>query len=194
VFVEPDWSRSIDFEAYLAAIPADASVRGMFLPALIQSLGPDAPPPMRARRYVPFKNYPIREYVELMAQCCHRPTLGIAPAERVRRLGHGIYRSYASTITGTAIFAAAGGSFRRVLELCPSAFHLAASHCKVTVRELGEGRGVLELRRLWLVPDLHGVGIVEGALEVCNARGQVRVQKLGLADVDLEITWTNDAG
>lgn len=192
MFVEPDWNASIDFSARIEAIPSDVSIRGMFLQMLIQNMGADAPATVRSRRYLPFKSYPMREYVGLLAVSCERS--GVAPAERVRRLGHGVYPGYAATITGTAIFAAAGRSMRRVIDLSPAAFRVAAPECEVTVRELVEGHGVLQLRRLWNLPDLHIVGVVEGALQVCKSPGQVRVNKLGFGDADLEVTWTSPPG
>ena len=193
MFVEPDWNAAIDFGTRLEAIPPADTIRGMFLQMLLQNMGADVAPSARGRRYLPFKGYPMREYVELLAMSCEKLQPGVAPAERVRRLGHGVYPGYAATITGTAIFAAAGRNMRRVLELCPAAFRIAVPDCEVSVRELVAGRGVLQIRRLWALPDLHIVGVVEGALQVCKAPGQVRVHKLGLADVDLEVTWASSA-
>jgi hypothetical protein len=54
VFVEPDWNAPIDFNERLAATPAKANVRGMFLQLLMQGLGPEATAQVRDRRYVAF--------------------------------------------------------------------------------------------------------------------------------------------
>lgn len=189
MFVEPDWNASIDFEARLAATPSDAVVRGMFLQLLIQSLSSEALAKRPARRYVAFKNYPMREYIELLAASCNSDYP--PAAERVRQLGRAVYPNYASTLTGTAIFAIAGNNYRRVLELCPAAYRVSAASADVKVRTITDGRAELELRNLWNLPDFHQVGIFEGAMLQCNARGAIAVRVLGFGDVDLEITWTD---
>jgi uncharacterized protein (TIGR02265 family) len=189
VFAVPNWNASIDFDARLAAIPANATTRGMFLSLLLQSVGPNAAPSVRSRRYLAFKKYPLREYVELLAQCCADPGSRTSDAQRVRQLGRAVYPNYAKTITGTAIFAAAGHNYRRVLELCPAAYRIAVEPSEVIVRSITDGHAVIELRGLWNVPDFHQVGIFEGAMQVCRAQGAIRVQAIDFGAADLEITW-----
>jgi uncharacterized protein (TIGR02265 family) len=189
VFVEPDWNAPIDFNERLAATPAKANVRGMFLQLLMQGLGPEATAQVRDRRYVAFKNYPMRDYIELLALSCKSGQSRFSAAERVRQLGKAVYPNYANTITGTAIFAVAGRNYRRVLELCPAAYRIASDVSEVTVRSISDDHAVVELRNLWNLPDYHQVGIFEGAMQVCGAQGNIRVQTLGFGDADFDITW-----
>ena len=189
MFAQPDWTASIDFEARLAAIPPKAAVRGMFLQLLMQGLGSEALAAVRDRRYIAFKNYSMRDYVELLALACADPDSRVAPAQRVRELGRAVYPNYARSITGTAIFAAAGHSFRRVLELCPAAYRVAVVPAQVTVRSITDDHAVIELRELWNLPDLHQVGIFEGAMQVCGARGSIRVKPIDFGSADFEVRW-----
>lgn len=193
MFVEPNFDAPIDFEARLAAIPAKSVVRGMFLQLLQQSVGPDVPRELRDRRYVAFKNYPMRDYVELLAACCADRNARVSAGQRVRELGRGVYPAYARTITGTAIFAVAGHNYRRVLELSPTAYRVSVESAKVSVRSITEGHAIVELHELWNLPDLHQVGIFEGAMLVCNARGTVRVEPIDFGAANLEITWQDSA-
>lgn len=193
VFVEPNWNAAVDFGARLAAIPERATTRGMFLQLLVEGMGRDAPPQLRVRRYIAFKKYPLREYVEVLAHACADPKSRLTSAQRVRALGRAVYPSYASTITGTAIFAAAGRNYRRVLELCPAAYAVAVEPSRVSVRSISDGHAVIELRELWNLPDLHQVGIFEGAMQVCGARGTIRVHQIDFGAADLEITWQDAA-
>jgi uncharacterized protein (TIGR02265 family) len=190
VLIEPDWSAPIDFESRLAAVTADATVRGMFLQLLQQSMGGEAGAAVRERRYVAFKNYPMREYVELLALSCKQLGRGYAHGECVRRLGRMVYPRYAATVTGTAIFAAAGRNFRRVLELSPLAYRVSTPTAQVSILSIENGRALVALRRLWNLPDLHQVGIFEGAMEVCGVVGSVLVERYSLCDVDLEVRWS----
>lgn len=192
MFKEPNWNAPIDFEARLSATPAGAKVRGMFLQLLVQSLEPEGAAKAAARRYVAFKNYPMREYIELLALSCSATSSRVSPAERVRRLGWKVYPNYATTLTGMAIFAVAGHDFRRVVELCPMAYRVASEEAKVTIRTLEEGHAVVELRNLWNLPDFHQVGIFEGAMRVCDVRGTVRVSTFSFGDVDFDVSWRKD--
>jgi len=194
VFAEPKWYAPIDFEARLAAIPTRAMVRGMFLQLLVQGLGDEASARVSDRRYIAFKNYPLREYVQLLALACGDKNSRLPAAQRVRQMGRSVYPNYAKTITGTAIFAAAGRNYRRVLELCPAAYRVAVEHSQVTIRSIAEGRALVELRELWNLPDLHQVGIFEGAMQVCGARGKILVRQIDYGAADLEITWQEGAG
>jgi len=189
VFAEPNWTANIDFDARLAAIPKRANVRGMFLQLLVQALGGEAAAAVRDRRYIAFKSYPLREYVELLALACADPSARLAPAQRVRELGRAVYPTYARSITGTAIFAAAGHSFRRVLELCPAAYRVAVEPARVTVRSVSNDHAVVELRDLWNLPDLHQVGIFEGAMQVCGVQGVIRVQPIDFGAADFDVSW-----
>jgi uncharacterized protein (TIGR02265 family) len=193
VFAEPNWDASIDFEARLAAIPPRAMVRGMFLQLLVQGLGDEAIEGVRDRRYIAFKNYPMREYVQLLAVACADRNSRMPAAQRVRWMGRAVYPNYAKTITGTAIFAVAGRNYRRVLELCPAAYRVSVEPAQVTVRSITDGRAIVELRELWNLPDLHQVGIFEGAMQVCGASGQIRVHPIDFGAADFEITWQEAA-
>jgi uncharacterized protein (TIGR02265 family) len=190
VFAEPEWSAPIDFGSRLAAVPADAMVRGMFLQLLLEGMSAEAAVSVRGRRYVSFKNYPMRDYVELLALSCSKSPRGVGHGECVRRLGRAVYPTYAATVTGTAIFAAAGRNFRRMLELCPLAYRVSTPTALVTIINIEDGRARLALRRMWNLPDLHQVGIFEGAMEVCGAIGSIAVERHSLCDVDLEVRWT----
>jgi uncharacterized protein (TIGR02265 family) len=189
VFVEPDWKAQVDFEARLAAVPAEATVRGMFLQLLQESLPGDAASAARARRYLSFKNYPMRDYVELLALGCTKLARGLGQGECVRRLGRTVYPRYADTITGTAIFAVAGRDFRRVLELCPAAYRVSTPTAEVSILNVEDGRARVALRGMWNLPDLHQIGIFEGAMDVCGVIGKITVERYSLCDVDFEVRW-----
>jgi uncharacterized protein (TIGR02265 family) len=189
VFTAPDWTVSVDFETRMAAIPARATARGMFFQFLIQAMGAGAPAEAIGRRYVAFKNYPVREYVELIRLGCASRPVRVSPAEYVRRLGRSVYPNYAKTLTGTAIFAVAGHSYRRVVELCPAAYRVGMEPGTITVRSISDGHAVVELRELYNLPDLHQVGIWEGAMDVCNVKGEIKVNTIDFGSVDFELDW-----
>lgn len=191
MFKEPDWEASIDFEARLAAVPERAQVRGMFLQYLIEAVGHDPAPFFGPRRYVAFKTYSIREYLEILRWGARTAFPYLPQAEAVRRLGRCIYPNYANTVTGLAIFAVAGRDFTRVVELTPAAYKVSVPPGRITVRLLEERHAIVELRDIWNLPDFHQVGIWEGAMQVCRAIGHIQVDVLGFDAVDFDIRWNN---
>jgi uncharacterized protein (TIGR02265 family) len=189
VFASPDWSTKVDFAARLAATPEHAQVRGMFFQYMLDGLGPELAHKHGTRRYVSFKSYPMRDYLTLMAAGTRDAFPRLPSSEAARRLGRRLYPKYATTISGTAIFAAAGHSFKRVVELAPVAYRVALSPGTITVRELSDRHARVELREIWNVPDFHQVGIWEGAMEVCGAKGRIDVEVHGFDSVDFDIVW-----
>lgn len=191
VFREPDWSTPIDVDARVQAIPSQSMVRGMFCQFLIEAIGTEPPKHVVAGRYVAFKNYAMRDYVKLLVWGAGHAFPRLPLAEAVRRLGRCIYPNYANTMTGTAIFAAAGHNFRRVLELCPTAYKVAVSGGTVSLRAIEEHHAIVEFRGIWNFPEFHQIGIFEGAMDVCSARGDIAVDVHGLDSVDLDVRWTD---
>lgn len=190
MFAEPNWNQPVDFAARLAAIPPSATVRGMFLQMMQASTLASGVVEARERRYVAFNTYPMHDYVALLALICARNKGSLTSAECVRRLGRTLYPSYAKTVTGTAIFAVAGGNFRRVLELCPAAYRVATPTASVSILECAQGHARVAIRGMYALPDLHQVGIFEGAMEACGTAGSVLVQRHDdVGDADYELRW-----
>jgi uncharacterized protein (TIGR02265 family) len=189
MFVDPDWSQPIDFAERLAAIPDSSMVRGMFLQLLVDAIGPTqmAKRPV-VRRYSAFKNYSLREYVELL-RFATEISRSKPAAESVRRLGWRVYPTYAKTITGTAIFAVAGHDFRRIIELSPTAYQVGLEPAEVHVRTLQPQYALVELRNMYNVPDFHQVGVWEGAMQTCGVEGHIKTEVIDFGSTNFEIRW-----
>jgi uncharacterized protein (TIGR02265 family) len=188
MFREPDWSQRVDFAARLSAVPEAASMRGMFIQFLLASTAPEVQAKYAARRYIAFKSYSMREYVEIMKDACEAMPRQ-SHAQCLRKLGFGVYPNYAKTITGTAIFAVAGRSFQRMIEVSPAAYRIGLPPATVTVQTLGDRHARVELRECWNVPEFHQVGIWEGAMQVCGVQGEIQTEALGFGAVDFDISW-----
>lgn len=192
MFADPDWSQPIDFAERLAAIPNTSMVRGMFLQLLVDAIGPTHMAKRPMRRYSAFKNYLLREYVELLAFAVEHMRKK-APADCVRRLGWRVYPAYAKTITGTAIFAVAGYDFRRIIELCPTAYHVGLEPAEVRVRNIQPQYALVELRNMYNIPDFHQVGVWEGAMQTCGVEGHIKTEVIDFGSVNFELRW-QDSG
>ena len=188
MFADPDWSQPIDFAQRLAAIPKSSMVRGMFLQLLVDAIGPTFMAKRPAHRYSAFKNYPLREYVELLGFAVEHMRR-YAPADCVRRLGWPVYPSYAKTLTGTAIFAVAGYDFRRIIELSPKAYQIGLEPAEVRLRSIEPQYALVELRSMYNVPEFHQVGVWEGAMQTCGVEGQIKTEVIDFGAVNFEIRW-----
>lgn len=160
----------------------------MFIQVLLDSLSPEVRSKLPARRYVAFKNYPMREYVEVLAFASERAR-GQKPAEHVRRLGRAIYPNYVKTVSGSAIFALAGHDYGRVIDASPVAYRIALSSASIVVRRSEPNHALVELRQIYNLPDLHQVGIWEGAMKVCGVTGSIKTHVIDFGAVDFEIHW-----
>lgn len=163
-------------------------VRGMFLQLLVDAIGPTNMAKRPMKRYSAFKNYPLREYVELLAFASAHMRKKAA-ADCVRRLGWRVYPNYAKTITGTAIFAVAGHDFHRMIEVSPTAYQVSLSPAEIRVVTLEAQYALIELRNLYNIPDFHQVGIWEGAMQTCGVQGQIKTEAIDFGAVNFEIHW-----
>jgi uncharacterized protein (TIGR02265 family) len=188
MFAEPDWSQPIDFGERVAMVPASAMVRGMFMQFVLAGAPPEVAQRYASRRYVAFKSYPMREYVEILGHVCEASP-HIAAAECVRRLGWTVYPNYANTITGTAIFAVAGKSFARVVELASTAYRITLPPASVNVVSMDKRHALVQLREVWNLPEFHHVGIWEGAMRVCDTDGSIKVDAVAPGRVDFDVHW-----
>ena len=188
MFAEPDWSQPIDFAARVAAVPTSAMVRGMFMQFLLAAAPGEVVERYTARRYIAFKSYPMREYVEILAHACEASS-DLKPAECLRRLGWTVYPNYAKTITGTAIFAVAGKNFARVVELASAAYRVTLPPASVHVVSMEQRHAVVQLREVWNLPEFHQVGIWEGAMRVCDTEGEIKIDSVAPGQVDFDVQW-----
>ena len=184
-FVAPDFSAAFDVAEYIATIPEDAKIRGMFFNNIVKSAGPQVDVALR----IPFKNYPATAFVELMrdlAAAVHSDTpLPLA----FRRFGHSAFNEFATTVVGRALLAASFLDFHDVLTLAPRAYALAGTLAQAVYSPVDDHAGVIALRGCFDVPNFHEVGVFEGVLAAHNENGTVRVKRFGLGDVDLLIEW-----
>jgi uncharacterized protein (TIGR02265 family) len=193
-FAVPDWNGPLDAEAQIAHAPEDGVIKGLFYQDILNtcaamqaSIAPTRP------RYLPFIDYPLREYMALLVQA----SAALHPREPLRnglrRLGRLAYPTLAGTLIGRAIFGIAGHNFGTILSLASRAYSVSLKPGDVDLVERSEGRGIVHLRNLWNFPDSYQVGVFEGALIAVGVRGKVLVRTHSPCDVDFEVTWEEQA-
>ena len=186
-FAEPDLRATLDVEARIAMAPEDATVRGMFFEQLARSAR--RAEIARESRYVPFRNYPLRDYMSLVAEVARVRFPRLALGDAIRRVGWDAFLTMKDSVTGKVLFAFARGDALSVLRLAPDAYKHTMSHCSVSLRVSSPGQVVLEYRDLYNFVDCYQIGVVEGACRACGSVPRIRVRQLSVNDADMLIRW-----
>ena len=188
-FADPDWDAPLDVDAYLAAIPAELSTKGMFFDSPIRQARERSDETPGREYYAAFSNYPMREYVEVAVRCAELAYPGTTVRQGLRRIGQEIYPAFFATMIGRVLFKFAGKDVHTALRAVPRAYKVSTPHVDVKIVTVGERRAVLALRQVWDVPEASQVGVFEGGLQAFDLDGRVRLRQLSLCDVDLELSW-----
>ena len=188
-FAPPDWDAPLDAEGRIARAPDGATVRGMFLQDSVEAMragGVDPGP----RKYIAFKTYPVQEYMALVVEAARalHPRKPLRAA--LRHLGRDVYPTFEKTMVGSAIFAFAGRDFGRVAKLAGRGYGVSLSPGGATTEFVEDGHLRACLRSIWVFPDCFQIGVWEGALDVCGAKGSIEIDVLGDCDVDYDVRWT----
>jgi uncharacterized protein (TIGR02265 family) len=189
-FALPDWKAPFDAAARIAQVPEGAKIKGLYFHNLLDQGG--AAPEEHAK-YLPFIDYSLREYMELLVAT----TLRVHPGETLRGglrlMGRTSYPTFGSTLIGKTIFGRTGHDFGAVLDLASRAYEISLSPGTVAIADRSEHRARIELRDVWSFHETYHVGVLEGACAANGVSGEVRIRVLSPCDADFEVTWV-DAG
>ena len=169
----------------ITRIPMQAKVRGMFFRALTRHQRA----PRTDGHYLPFNSYPMRDYAAKLLATARSVHPRLSPGDALFKLGLEVFCVFSSSLVGSALFSVADHDFRRVLELAPKAYALSMSPGDVVVTDLVSGRAKVQLRNLWLFPDIFQAGVFLGAMKANRVEGTALITRHSLADVDLELAW-----
>jgi uncharacterized protein (TIGR02265 family) len=189
-------SRPIDVGAYLRACPSRASTRGTFYQTLVEhaesKLGKVPESVFEGvvqRRWVVFKQYPLREFIQLAANVAGVVYATLPLAEGLRRLGWIAYPAFSATMAGKVVLFALGSGLENVLESGPRAYRLVLPESDVRMT-LGDRICKVQMRAVYNFVDTYQYGVLEGTIREHGFRPRVRVNVLdNLADADFELRW-----
>ncbi len=189
-------SRPIDVGAYLRACPSRATTRGTFYQTLVEhveiKLG-EVPASVfegvSQRRWVVFKQYPLREFIQLAANVASAVYASLPLAEALRRLGWIAYPAFSATMAGKVVLYALGNRLENVLESAPRAYGLVLPESDVRVT-LGTRVCRMEMRAVYNFVDSYQFGVLEGTIREHGFRPKMQVKLLdNPADADFELKW-----
>lgn len=186
-FRETDFRSPIDVEGRILDTPIAATAKGMFFEQLARSarksgLACEA-------RYVPFRDYSLRDFMRLLANYADKRFPDVPPREGMRRVGWEAYAALMNSVAGRVLFTFARGDAQAALRLAPQAYKYSLSDCSVTTRLSTSEQMVLEFRDVWNFPECYQVGAIEGGCRAFGAAPRIRTRVLSPCNVDMLIRW-----
>lgn len=186
-FLPVDTRASLDVEARIADTPVEKRTKGIFLEKLAraaQDVGAAG-----QTRYRSFEDYPLRDFMRLLADYAPVRYPGVPIREAFRQAGIEAFSTLMSSVAGRALLVLARSDIRSALRLAPEAYKHNLSDCSVRLSLDASRQAILEFRDVWNFPECYHVGIIEGVCRTFGAQGRIRTRVRSACDVDLLIRW-----
>lgn len=195
-FVTPDFSTDLEPGPHLERVPPDALCKGMFFHDVMKAVhrvSPDAEqeliPLMGRRRYLAFKDYPLREHMELTARAVKLLYPNLPSREGMRRLGWLAYPTFAESMVGRVIFGILGQDLDQIYEVGPRSFEVSMTRGRAVAYRMGEQHWRYELTDIFGYLDTYYVGVLEGPLRHYHHVPDVRIRLDTPSDGVMDIRW-----
>jgi len=185
-FIEPPWSRPLDAELAIRAIPETAQVRGLLIAPMVAEAKKRGPLPRE--RYLSFNLYPLREHAQLLVDTSRARFADLPLREALRRLGRGAHDAFGASTLGKVTLAAADG-IHDVIAAFAKGYELNLQPGRAEVVDRGAQHMIVRLDEVHYFVDSHHVGAFEGALGRAGVRGRVRIAAHGRTAADFLLQW-----
>lgn len=186
-FLPFDAEQPLDVEARIAATPLEKRTKGMFLEKLAREARQVGVAP--EGRYMSFRDYPLRDFMRLLADYAPARYPGVPLREAFRQAGGEAFSTLMESVAGRALLVLARSDLRSALRLAPEGYKYNLTHCTVQLTLETPRQVVLEFREVWNFPECYHVGIIEGLCRAFGAEARIRTRVRSECDVDLLVRW-----
>lgn len=179
----------------IARAPHDGRVKGWLMQSIVDNARRHGVDVAGDRKYLGFKDYPVREYLELLAEAAVRVRPGRPAEETLRTLGQGVFPSFAESLFGKVILVGLGKGHdgaKTGLRLITQVYKRTSNHAVARFSKPSDNEAIIELSNVWSFPDSYHVGIFEGAAQGFQGRVTVEIRSRSLSEAVLYFLW-NDA-
>ncbi len=192
--VAPSWDAPFDAEAYLAAMPDGALIKGYFA-ATVRAAAKQRKVtlPHAAEKYLPFLDYSLLAHNRMLLEAATAFWPEVPVRQGLRKLGRAAVSSLLETTFGKALL---GGltqpdTVARALTALARAYPatLSKPSAMAEVIETGERSAIFRARDTWAFLDSQQIGIIEGLCRACGTRAEVLVALDGPASGEFVCTW-----
>jgi uncharacterized protein (TIGR02265 family) len=170
--------------------PAANTVKGMYVAGIVEALAQRDIAPREQRRYQPFKDYSLRDYMRLCLDAAVTLYPSRSPKEGLRSLGQLAIPTFAQSISGAVVMGTVGRSWELALRCVSRGYQISLKPGEAIVAELASERALVQLRKVWNFGDSYQVGVVEGLMDWCGLNGEVTANVISACDTDLRLQWT----
>lgn len=172
------------------ATPSHATVKGMYIESFLVSMERKGVVRPTDRRFVSFKDYPLREYQELLLEATATLYPTTPPRDGLKLLGRMAYPTLSESTVGRILFAIAGRDWKAALPLSRRAYEISLKPGRAELKDVTENSAIMCLRDVWNFADTYQVGAYEGAMECYLISGTVTPRPGSrICDVDLHMEW-----
>lgn len=189
----PVFTTPLDVAAQRDRIVPTATVKGMFPAAVVGAMeakSPGSSSSIAPVRFLPFRDYPLREYVDLLAFAAPVAFPNATLREGLRRLGWGAHFALRQTIVGKVLLELAKeGDVVALLGAASQGYALSQSTGSAEVIEVDTNEAIVKLTDVPYFLDCHHVGVFEGMLRHSKRSGQVGMKLLSPTSAELCVTW-----
>lgn len=145
------------------------------------------------RKFVDFFNYSIAEFLPLAWVAAELVGGGKSPAQLeagIRSLGRQATDDFLGTAVGKTLLLLSGSDPRRLMNSLSSGYKTAVSYGTRTVNWHGPSRCTFMVRRDFMPHPYHEGVLMQVLTAVGGKQVQARGLRVGLLDVDYEISWS----
>lgn len=167
--------------------PRGHAVKGMYVGGLLDALESMGCDVADQQRVPAFRDYPLREYMELLVGGAITLYPNGTVQQGLRSLGQLGIPTFARSIVGGVIMGTVGRSWELALKCVSRGYEVSLKPGKAVVAEMTADRAVVQLRNVWNFGDSYQVGMIEGLMQWCNVQGTVTPHSISLCDIDLRI-------
>jgi uncharacterized protein (TIGR02265 family) len=188
-FSEPLWDAPVDVEAEARALPASATIKGLFLLPMVAEATRRRLVLRAARdRYLPFVDYPLIEHLRLLIEAAHAFYPELSTRRGLRRLGRAAPRAIGETLVGKVHWSTVT-DITSGLEYGARMYAITAPSSRVVILENAPGQARLRLEGSHCFVDSNHVGTWEGILRACDVEGTVAVRIESSRTAELALEW-----
>lgn len=189
-FAVPSFAGPLDVEGAIDACPSSATVKGLFVDGIQRKIRKLGDTPVYDVRTVPFRDYPARRQMELLAQWARLAHRGTPIREGLRRIGHAAYPDLAKSLAGRVIFGALGSDLAAITRLVSKGYEISGAPQRATLVDHGPRHARVRLDEVYIFLDTYQIGVLEGALIACRAQGTVSMRPISVASCEMFVAWT----
>jgi len=186
----------LELERSIALLPKHACVKGVYFSDVLRRASkaePHAEILRRAgvapRRWLPFFDYPYADWMRIAVVAAQALTPEKSPAEGMRELGRHAYDTLLDTQVGRVVFGVLGTEVSDILRIGPKGYAMMVNFGSVTAEAVGASRYRYRFREFPCFLETFQVGVLEGAVRHCKARGEATIDLHDLANADVDIAY-----